>query len=206
MSATDGQVRTGRGGRPGLDPDPRRQHWTWEWLAERRQELCEGLAGVAASWQSTDVRHELELAVCVTDVWRRVDALLGEYMCAVWYVLLELRDADPGWRCATLERELSPSAHPVVETALAAARAVAQAGPAHAWDGGAPEVRHRLDEVGAALHRLALGELVPDVLGAPCVRPSSVWWSPPESETASGPPSPPDSRPAWCWTSEARDE
>jgi hypothetical protein len=144
--------------------------------------MCEGLAGVAASWQSTEVRHELELAVCVTDVWRRVDALLGEYLCAVWYVLLELRDADPAWRCATFERELSAAAHPVVETALAAARAVARARPAHAWDGGDPEVRRRLDDVGAALYRLALGELVPDLLGAWCARPDGVWWSPPQGE------------------------
>lgn len=176
-------------GAPILDADPRRNHWVWELLDERRADMCDGLISVAEAWRAADVRHELEIAACVTDVWRRVDATLGEYLSVVWYVLLELRDLGPAGRCPTLERDLSPAAHPVVATALASARAVARADKAHLWDGGDPDVRQRLDEIRAALHRLALGELVPDLLAPPAVRPASMWWSPsaPTVDDASAP-------------------
>lgn len=62
------------------DADPRRGHLAWEVLAERQRDLCEGLAALAATWGAVKVRHELELAVAVTDICRRVDTLLGEYL------------------------------------------------------------------------------------------------------------------------------
>lgn len=158
--------------------DLRRAHPTWNQLAEHQRLLCEGLANLGAVWGRVHARDELEIAVAVTHLCRQVDTMLGEYLVAVWWALLAMGDVARGQGEPSADGELSPAAHPAFRTAMSAARTLAAAGPTARWDGGDPSVRHRLDELRAALHRLALGYEIPDPLTAAPGAPPPVCWPP----------------------------
>jgi hypothetical protein len=126
-----------------------------------------------------EVRHELELAVVVTDIWHRVDALVGEYLCDVWQALLTLREVEPSWRCPSLERDLSPDAPLVVVTAHAAARGRAE----DDWGRGDLEIRRQIAAIRSALHRMTLGHPVLDPLSGVTGAPPRPFWSSAEGST-----------------------
>lgn len=158
--------------------DLRRAHPTWSQLAAHQRFLCEGLANLGAVWSRVHARDELEVAIAVTHLCQQVDTMLGEYLIAVWWALLAMRDMARGQDESDADGELSPAAHPAFRTAMSAARTLAGAGPAARWDGGDPSVRHRLDELRAALHRLALGYEIPEPLTAVPGTPPATCWPP----------------------------
>ena len=158
--------------------DLRRAHPTWSQLAEHQQLLCDGLANLGAVWGRVHARDELEVAVAVTHLCQQVDTMLGEYLVAVWWALLAMGDVVRGEHGPEADGELSPAAHPALRTAMSAARTLAAAGPDARWDGGDLSVRARLDELRAALHRLALGYEIPEPLNAVPGTPPSTCWPP----------------------------
>jgi hypothetical protein len=167
---------------PGHEGDPRR-HAIFALLGLSQLDLCESLASLAQQWTNVEIRHEVELAVLVTDVWRRLDTVLGEYLCDVRWAMLELRDVEPSSRAPTLPRALPSDAHPVIHAAHAAARAAARRDLSERWDSGDAASRRQLDELRAALEQVTLGRAVADVLIGVEGEPPPVSWDLPAAPT-----------------------
>jgi hypothetical protein len=176
MDATDPPLASVKP--PGYEGDSQRRA-TFALLGLSQLDLCESLASLAQQWTNVNIRHEVELAALVTDVWRRLDTVLGEYLCDVRWAMLELRDVEPSSHAPTLARSLPLDAHPVVHAARAAARAAARLHPSERWDSGDPCVRRRLDALRASLEQVTLGHVVPDVRIGVDREPPPVSWDPP---------------------------
>lgn len=147
----------------------------WHLWELAQHDLTEGLVAIAETVRTARPRHELDLAIQVTDLWHRLDALLGELLVDVWWMLLALRESDDAVGRPRPERALSPIQDARLITARAAIGARARAG---GWEGATPEVRQRLDELRRGLELLALGDDKRDPLAAVDGAPPSVHWAP----------------------------
>lgn len=147
----------------------------WELWALGQRDFFEGLTALAETWRRVEPRHELDLAILVTEIWHRLDALLGELLVDVWWLLLGLRETDDAVGRARPARALNPIRDAVLLTARAAVGARARAG---GWEGATPEVRERLDELRRGLELIALGDEGRDPLAAVDGAPPPVHWAP----------------------------
>lgn len=147
------------------DGDPRRRHHAWDGLQDDRQAMLEKIVDLAARWNNVPVRHELELAAFASDVWRTLEASLGDHLISMMAaVSTVMEEATPAGRQPLLERPLRHAAHPVVHQALAEARDVAKYGPDTAWH----DTGEMLFAIGRSfldsLLRVASGEILEELL------------------------------------------
>ena len=157
----------------------------WHLWDLAQHDLAEGLAAIAATLRNARPRHELDLAIQVTDLRHRLDVLLGELLVDVWWMLLALRESDDALGRPRPPRALSPIRDARLITTRAAIGARARAG---GWEGATPEVRRRLDELRRGLELLALGDEGRDPLASVDGEPPPVHWAPSVAPPDTNPP------------------
>ena len=163
----------------GAAPEPRRTHMAWRHLAWHHRQFIERMLHLGETWHGLAPRDELEAAIAVTWIMQELDGFVGDWLCAVWWALLQMSDVEREPGSAPGEWELAPDVSPMYRTALAALQPLGVGGTRRTWDGDDPSVRRRLDVLRATLHALSAGYQIVDPLAdvgreAPLCR-----WGPP---------------------------
>lgn len=152
------------GDMPGATPgEPRRPHPAWFHLEQHHWTFTQRLAAIGETWYAAAPMDELEAAVAVTRVLKELDDAVGEWLCAVWWALLTVSDAERSPTAQMGEWALAPEASAMIRRAHEVVQREATQGERR-WDGGDPSVRQRLDALRATLHAMATGYQVVDPL------------------------------------------